>query len=349
MTRAAASTGLGKLVYLSPTFATLWYLIGSRVASEVDCIVLRFLVIFAALWAAVGSAAVVMAEPIRRAQAYTIVVQPPAGNPVRLHIQEFGSGPPMLLLHGVGGSGYSFRHIIEALARTHRVIALDLMGFGASEKPFNASYRPTEQAHLVVAFLRQSRLHGVTLVGHSLGGTIALMTVLDLNRREPGRISRLILMNAPAYPQDLPRTQQFLTLPVLPYLALAVVPPILNTRALLQTKRRAAQPATDADAMAYAEPLYDAAGRHALIATTRAIAETDGRDVIPFYRTIRQPTLLIWCRHDPTVPLATGQRLARALPRAELQILEQCDHTPAEEQPVQTQAVMRAFMGRAHP
>jgi pimeloyl-ACP methyl ester carboxylesterase len=281
-----------------------------------------------------------------RSYAYAIALQPAGSAPVRLHVEETGTGPPLLLLHGMGGSGYTFRHIVGPLARTHRVITLDLKGFGASEKPLDAAYHPRDQAQLVAAFLRQRRLHGVTLLGHSFGGAVALLTVLDLNRSEPGRISRLVLMNVPAYPQALPAAQRFLTLPVLPYIALAVVPPILNTRAILQAKRRSIHPATDADAIAYAEPLYEAGGRHALIATVRAITDTDGRDVIPFYRSIRQPALLIWCREDPTVPLATGERLVQALPRARLQILDRCDHSPAEEQPIETQSAIRQFLAR---
>jgi pimeloyl-ACP methyl ester carboxylesterase len=277
---------------------------------------------------------------------YTITLQVAGTAPVGLHVEEQGAGPPVVLLHGLGGSGYSFRHIVGALARGHRVITLDLKGFGASDKPMDNAYQPADQARLVAAFLRQRQLHGVALIGHSFGGTVALLTALDLNRFEPGRIRRLVLMNVPAFPQVLPRAHRFLATPVLPYVALALVPPILNTRAMLQTVRRTTPPPTDVDAIAYAEPLYDAGGRHALIATATAMAATDGRDVIPFYRSIRQPTQLIWCRQDPTVPLSSGERLARMLPNAQLNVLDHCDHAPAEEQPLATQAIIRAFLAR---
>lgn len=255
-------------------------------------------------------------------------------------------GPPLVLLHGMGGSGYSFRHIVEPLSRTHRVITLDLKGFGGSEKPFDTAYGPHDQAALVTAFIRQRGLYGVTLGGHSFGGAVALLTVLDFNRSDPARVKRLVLLNAPAFPQPMPANQRFLTVPLLPYLALALVPPILNTRAALRSTLRTAPAATDADAIAYAEPLYQAGGRHALIATARAIAETDGAAIARSYRTIRQPSLLIWCREDPTVPLATGMQLARTLPHAELRVLKNCDHMPAEEQPSDTAQAIRNFLQR---
>lgn len=273
-----------------------------------------------------------------------VVVTQPAGAPVRLRAAVSGDGPPILFLHGLGASGYAFRHLARDLARTHRVIRLDLKGFGRSDKPFDDAYRPSDQAALVAAFLRQERLAGVTLVGHSYGGAVALLTALALEREAAWRIKRMVLLNTPAFRQDLPGTQRLLALPVIPYVALAVVPPLLNARAALQTRRRASPLPTDGDAIAYAEPIYEAAGRHALIATVRAISETDTRAYERQYGRIRQPTLLIWCRHDPTVPLANGERLEASLPRARLAVLDQCEHMPHEEQPVETLALLRTFL-----
>ena len=276
--------------------------------------------------------------------AYLATLALPGQPPVRLHIEEHGRGRPLVLLHGMGGSGYSFRRIVAPLARTHRVITIDLKGFGASDKPFDLAYGPADQASLVAAFLRQRRLTHVTLAGHSFGGAVALMTALQVQRTEPGRIRRLVLMNAPAYPQALPRAQRFLTLPVLPHVGLAVIPPILNARAALQSARPGASPVDDRDAAAYAEPLYEPGGRHALVATARIMASYDGRDAIPNYRGLRLPALLIWCRNDPTVPLSTGERLVKALPQARLAVLERCEHAPAEEQPAETAALLLRFL-----
>jgi pimeloyl-ACP methyl ester carboxylesterase len=308
---------------------------------------LRFASIFAMVLAAglLIAASVALAGPGGKgAIAYMARVVAPGTAAVSLYVEERGSGPPVVLLHGIGGSTYSFRHMVPVLARSHRVIALDLKGFGASEKPFDTDYGADVQARLVLAFLRQRGLTQVALVGHSFGGTVALLTTLEANRHDPGRIRRLVLLSAPAFPQPLGARHRFLTLPVLPYLALAAVPPLLTARAALETSHRVRVPADDRDAMVYAEPLHSAAGRHALIATTRAVAELDGRDFVARYPSIRQPALLIWCRADETVPLASGIRLARTLPQAQLRVLERCEHAPAEEQPSETGALVGAFL-----
>ncbi len=314
------------------------------------CVQFRFSFLMAfglAAWLLVTvTAALADANDTANATSYRIAVAPPGEAPVTLYVEERGKGPPLVLLHGLGGSGYSFRYIVPALARTHRVITLDLKGFGASDKPLDANYHANDQARLVVAFLRQRRLQQVVLAGHSFGGVVALLTAFEVNRTEPTRIKRLVLMNAPAFPQRVPSRQWFLTLPIVPYVALAVVPPILTAREALATVRRMTPPATDREAIAYAEPLYETGGRHALIATTRGMVDMDPRHVVVGYPSIRQPTLVLWCRHDPTVPLTTGERLTQVLPRARLHVLEHCDHAPAEEQPLETADALVHFLAR---
>lgn len=276
--------------------------------------------------------------------AYKARVSAPGIAPVSLHVEEAGSGPPILLLHGIGGSSYSFRHIVGPLSARHRVITLDLKGFGGSEKPFDLTYSAGDQARLVLAFIAQRGLRKIDVAGHSFGGTVALIASLMEQRRGVSRIGRMILLSAPAYPQPIRRGLGFLTLPVVPYIALAAVPPILTARSALETLYPSTPRQTDRDAIAYAEPLYDAGGRHALITTTRAIAAYQASGAIPDYSSLRKTALLIWCRQDPTVPLATGQRLAAEMPRARLAILEHCEHGPAEEQPAATLRLMREFL-----
>jgi pimeloyl-ACP methyl ester carboxylesterase len=317
---------------------------GLRVRLQLSFFVAAFLSAAMLLTATMALAGAAPSFGAPEAVSYRLPVVVPGEAPVDLHITELGKGPPLVLLHGIGGSAFSFRHLAPALARTHRVVAIDLKGFGASDKPMDAHYAATDQARLVAQVLRLRGLGNVTIAGHSFGGLVAMLVALEFNRSEPHRIKRLVLMNAPAYPQPVARKQAFMTLPIVPYIALALVPPILTARAVLATERRAVPPPTDREAIAYADPLYDAGARHALIATTRALIATNGHDVIPLYPTIRQPALLIWCRFDPTVPLESGKRLARALPKAQLQVLDQCDHSPAEEQPQDTLATIRRFL-----
>jgi pimeloyl-ACP methyl ester carboxylesterase len=265
-------------------------------------------------------------------------------SPVDIYVEDVGRGAPIVLLHGIGGSTYSFRHVIPYLARRHRIIALDLKGFGRSEKTFDDDYTTAHQAAIVLQLMADMGLKNVTLVGHSFGGAVALKAAIVAMQARDHRIARLVLMNAPAYPQPLTRHHALMQMPVLPYLALTVVPPILSARAMLDTRRPYGPQPTDADAAAYADPLYDFAGKHALITTTRQIVAANPADVVPHYAHLRQPTLLIWCRNDPTVPEETGKRLARAMPRAHLVVLDGCTHMPAEEAPGKTLAAFERFL-----
>lgn len=273
--------------------------------------------------------------------AYLAEVRDGLRPPVRLHVQEAGQGPPIVLLHGLGASTYMWRLVIPGLARSHRVIALDLKGFGRSDKPFDTAYSALDQARLVRAFLRGRRLGGVTLVGHSFGGLVALLVAIEAERREPRLVRRLVLVSTPAFPQRPSPAVAFLQKPVLPYLALTVVPPELPAAIGLFTEAIGMEHITSHDVKFYAEPLREAGGRHALIATARSLT-ADGSDaIIERYRTLRVPASVVACRGDTTVPIATAERLARTLPRAHLTVLDGCDHIPPEQTPDRIVEVIR--------
>ncbi len=254
------------------------------------------------------------------AAAYRIALQAPGQAPTILYAEEYGQGPPILLVHGLGASIFTWRRIVRPLARNHRVIALDLKGFGRSDKRFGTRYSAADQAALVAAFIRKRNLDSLTLVGHSFGGTVALLTALDL-RREPWRISRLVVMDAPALYQDFGDGAELLRVPGLPYVAMTLTPPEFMARILLRLVSAPGRAVPERDVRGYAAPFYDLGSRHAFIATAEAIFDANKKSMGARYRAIRQPTLLVWCRRDRIVPLATGRRLARLLPNARLAVL----------------------------
>ena len=289
---------------------------------------------YAALLGAFFSVPAVIAAP-EAVTAYRLPVAATPDGSLSLYAEERGHGTPVVLIHGLGGSTYSWRFIAPALARTHKVIAVDLKGFGRSDKVFDTAYSPLDQARLVAAFLAGRGLRNVTLVGHSLGGLVAMLTTIELQRRDPTRISRLVLIDTPALPQPLTSSVMFMQQPVLPYALLTALPPDLATRMLLAptVTQRLARHYTQADADAYARPFYDAAARHAYIQTARQLVLPSITNLLRAYRTLRQPTLLVWCTHDEVVPLSTGRALASMLPHARLEQLDGCNHAPTDEAP----------------
>lgn len=282
------------------------------------------------------------ALPPKPAQSYYMAVEAPGQGTVRLYTEEFGQGRPILLLHGLGASMFTWRNLIPALSRHNRVIAIDMKGFGKSEKPFTQAYTPYDHTNLVLAFIRKRGLRDATIIGHSFGGAIGLLATLRLNETNPGAVRDLILMNAPAYEQPGTGFVRFMKMPVLPYLALLLSPPELATWLSLD-KVQADRLSFD-ELRGYAEPFYDAAARHALITTARRIKPRDVELLTARYSSIKQRTLVVWCDGDHTVPIETGLKLVKALPRARMKVLKGCGHVPQDERPEAVMQLIGKFL-----
>ena len=164
-----------------------------------------------------------------------------------------------------------------------------------------------------------------------------------LERYDRHRIARLVLMNAPVYPQEFTTAVQFMQLPVLPYAALTLLPKEVPVTIALMTEAVGLNQITNQDIDIYSQPYADAGARHAIIQTARQISPPDAKRIMAAYRRVRQPALIIWCRHDQVVPLATGQRLHRDLPRSRIKVLDGCDHVSPEQRPVTIARAIRRF------
>ena len=265
------------------------------------------------------------------------------GASVALYAEETGEGPPILLLHGLAASTFTWRYLVPEFARKHRVIALDLKGFGRSDKPEDQAYSATAQAALVVAFIRKRGLESVTLVGHSFGGAVAVRVALLL-KAEPKRLAKLVLIDTPAIPGSLPRYYDFVRVPGALELLLAPFSPEFLARQVLEGARGSRRGITDADIKGYAAPYYDAGAKHAFVATARAIVGDKDPTVVERLRTLDVPALLIWCRDDDIVPLSAGKRLADTMPKATLKTLRGCNHLPQDQRPEALLALMRPFL-----
>jgi pimeloyl-ACP methyl ester carboxylesterase len=264
--------------------------------------------------------------------------------PFSLHVETHGTGDPILLVHGFGANIYSWRHLVGPLARHHQVLAVDLKGFGASPKPADAAYSVHDQARLLGDLIVARRLTGATVVGHSLGGGVALATALALARGTPDAIRRLVLIDTIAFDQTLPWFIRVLRTRGLGELAIALVPPALQVRLVLGYAFHDRRLITDDVVAAYAAPMRDPAARRALVATARQLIPPDMEAFTRQYPRIDVPVLLLWGRQDRVVPVALGHRLCAALPHAELRVLEGCGHVPHEEEPAATLDAIERFL-----
>ena len=120
----------------------------------------------------------------------------------RTCVADLGEGPPLLLLHGLGGSLYDWRHLLQPLSKKHRVIAPDLLGAGESEIPESEDYSLPAQARRLRGLLDHLGVGRADLIGSSYGGGIALRFAQDW----PERTGRLVLINSICYPEHIRAT-----------------------------------------------------------------------------------------------------------------------------------------------
>jgi pimeloyl-ACP methyl ester carboxylesterase len=225
------------------------------------------------------------------------------------------------------------------------VLSVDLKGFGRAPKPQDGRYAPADQARLLLELIRERDLSRITLVGHSLGGGVALYVALGLRDAcEARRLDRLVLVAGAAYWQPLPLFVALARHPRLSRLALRALGPERVIALALRAIVFDPGDITTEQIRGYAAPLYDPAALVGLFDSARQIVPPDLDRLTARYAEIDVPTLLLWGRQDPAVPLWVGRRLAGVLPRSTLCVLERCGHMPAEERPEESLAALRAFL-----
>ena len=260
-----------------------------------------------------------------------------------LHVEEYGQGDrQIMMLHGFGANSYTWLGWVGGLAKDHRVWSVELKGHGSAPAPPDDLYSLHDHADLVHRLILQKDLRNLTLVGHSMGGGIALLVALRL--LDERRLERLVLVASAAYPQRLP---PFIALAALGRLAewgLRFCPKRWLIRQVLRSIVFDRQGVTEAQVTAYAEPLYRPAHRTALIKTAGKIIPPDLAEVTKRIPEIKLPTLLLWGRHDWVVPIEVAERLLADLPGAQLEIIEDCGHVPPEEIPKESLEIVLKFL-----
>jgi len=273
-----------------------------------------------------------------------VTTWPPHGEyALPLHVECHGNGgSSLVLLHGYGGSAFSWRYWIPSLAERHEVWAVDLKGHGSAPAPPDDRYSPHDHADLIYRFIIQKDLRDVTLLGHSMGGGIALLVAFRLLQQ--GRLARLVLVSGAAYPQRLPPFVKLARKGRWARWFFALVPKQRLIRWVLRSIVHDPSAITGAQVEGYAEPLRRASHRLALIKTALGIVPPDIDALTARYPDLDIPTLLLWGRHDRVVPLSVGERLLEVLPRATLEVLEDCGHLPPEELPKDSLQIVESFL-----
>ena len=248
---------------------------------------------------------------------------------------------PVILIHGLMSSTHEWTKNIDALAAAHQVFAIDLVGFGFSSRVTEPTYSVKQYARSVREFLDAHGIARAHIVGHSLGGAIALQFAHDYG----ARVDKLILIDPAAYIFRLFKAVQFASrVPHLPRTlgSLMLCNPHVHRSAL----RNALGDPTRLDEEMLAARMRASRVRGTLDALLAMLASPHVSDLPEGLSEITAPALILWGDRDTALPLRHGQRLARDLPNSELVILEGAGHVPNEEFPDIVNTLMLDFLNK---
>jgi pimeloyl-ACP methyl ester carboxylesterase len=232
----------------------------------------------------------------------------------RVHSVHAGAGDPIVLLHGLSGSHRWWLPVLEHFAARYSVHMPELVGFGGS-RPARAQPSIPEAAELVLEWLDVIDIERCALVGHSMGGQIAI----HIAARAPDRLSHLVLVSAAGIPRPVSVSE-----------AARFVAEIVPPRAWGELSFL---PVIALDAMR--------SGPLTILQAARNIIRTDVR---PLLSHVSVPTLIVWGSADPLTPVAHGQQMQQAISGAKLVVIDGAAHVPMVDRPREFASVVTAFI-----
>lgn len=262
-----------------------------------------------------------------------------------------GSGPALVLLHGIGDSSEAWAPLMPALAERHTVIAPDLLGHGASDKP-RADYSVAAYANGVRDLLDVLGIERATIVGHSLGGGVAAQTTYQY----PHRVERLVLVATGGVSREV---TPFLRLLSAPYaeltLPLTQVPGarLVAMAAAEVVRRTPLGLGRDADNLLRVfDGLPAGPARRSFTRTLRSVVDWRGQVVTMIDRSYLaegMPTLLVWGDRDGVIPVAHGQIAHEAMPGSWLEVFRGAGHFPHHAEPERFIELLTDFIDSTEP
>lgn len=256
-----------------------------------------------------------------------------------MHYIEKGEGSKhILLLHGFRAHTYTWRYLIEPLAEAgYHVWAIDLIGYGLSDKPTHVIYNIDFFCQQIHAFMEAQRISKAHFIGNSMGGGLALFTAIH----HPERIHSLTLLSALGYPLDLPfyvcigRHISSVWAPFLgPKMVKYCLKQIMFNEKLI----------TDEQVDAYALPYRLPNGIHSSLLT---LQQMDNQRLIEMgknYASLSHPMLIIWGEHDTLIPVSHYENFLKDFPHANHLLITNCGHIPQEERPQEVVSSILSFL-----
>jgi pimeloyl-ACP methyl ester carboxylesterase len=269
----------------------------------------------------------------------------------RVSYRTAGSGPVVLLVHGIAGCSDQWDQVFPLLAEHFTVLAPDLLGHGRSAKP-RGDYSLGAYAVGVRDLLIALGHRRATVVGHSLGGGVAMQFAYEY----PVFCERLVLVSSGGLGREVHLLLRAATLPGAEFVLPVIASARLHSAGLAVgqvLERLGLQAGSDLAEMArgYAS-LSEPGARQAFLHTLRAVIDPGGQRVSAtdrLYLSSLVPSLIVWGRRDPLIPAHHGEAAHREMPGSELEIFDGVGHFPQLEDPVRFGRVLRTFIESTEP
>jgi pimeloyl-ACP methyl ester carboxylesterase len=249
-----------------------------------------------------------------------------------------GNGDPVVFVHGLLASSATWQEVLAPASAGRPAIAVDLPGFGCSERPWPFDYSVNGEARGLVDFLDARGIARAVLVGNSLGGAAAMLVAA----KHAGRVSALVLVDAATSEASIAWPIRLMRAPFLGELALSLATRPLVAYSLRHWLFAGAGRVTD---LAIADawfPLTIPGTRRAALLAIRS----NPRRYLGLEEQIRVPTLIVWGRKDRLIPVAQGERLAARIAGSHLVVLSDAGHLPQREQPEAFSRAVGEFVSR---
>jgi pimeloyl-ACP methyl ester carboxylesterase len=258
-----------------------------------------------------------------------------------IHYRDEGTGPTLVLLHGVASSLHTWDGWVERLAPHYRIIRIDLPGHGLTgNDPSIERYEIPYMVDKLEKFLNKLSIDDMYLAGNSLGGYIAWNYALH----RPDRVKKMVLLDAAGFTQDMPFIMNLAALPVMGELSGFMMPKFIvdmNIKEAFGDENKV----TDELQQRYFDLTMRQGNREALVNVFRTMKEQSSKPNLgDRVKEIQTPTLLMWGDQDEWVPLSVMKQFEEALPHSQSIVYEGVGHMPMEELPIQTSRDAHGFL-----
>ncbi len=260
---------------------------------------------------------------------------------IKTHYVVAGSGPPLLLFHGLGSSVVAWRDNIGPLSRSFRVHAIDLPGHGDSDKP-NIPYLPEDVVHFVARFARALRLDRASIIGNSIGGALGIM----LANSYPELVSSLILVNSAGLGKDISLYIRLASVPVLGSVLESAK--VGSTMFMLKNVFHDSKFVTKDLVLELYRSRKMRGAKQAVVRVLRHTVSLGGVRknyvLLDQLGKIKAPLMLVWGAQDHITPVAHAYNAAEAAPSAMLHVFDQCGHWPQMERAADFNSLVLQFL-----